>query len=119
MAKKSKRADDRSKLLTPLRVTDTNGAGNGLLPDVPELCEAFPVLNAMLTVTSIEGVKRQPATLTLWVEDHGIRAVLSDRSAKRKMWATAPSLGGLYGELEASLTHPQPKWMDDTGTRRK
>lgn len=118
MAKK-KAPDPRAALLKPLTVNEAKKAEDGRLPDVPEFHEAFPVLNAMLTVAEVDGVKRQPATITLWVEDHGIKAVLNDRAAKRKLWAVSPSIGGLWGELEAALEAKDPDWRSEAGTRTR
>lgn len=113
------RADDRAKLLGRLLPKKQGENADGLLPDVPECVEAFPILNAMLTVNSIDGKPRQTATITFWVEDWGVKGVLSDRAGKRKMWATAPSLMGLLGEWEANLAGPNPDWRSESGTRQK
>jgi len=120
MAKDVKKsADDRAKLLGRITPVEAQSNGDGLYPDVPECAEAFPILNALLTVTEVDGKKRKGATITFWVEAEGLRAVMSDRSANRKLWACAPSLMGLLGELEAALESPRVDWRNDAGTKWK
>ena len=110
-------ADARANLLKTLLVEDTKGNGDGLYPDLPEAAEAFPVLNAMLTVTRLEGKTVQPATITFWMEEDGVKAVFNARHIKRKLWASAPSLMGVLGELESALTRKNVDWRSDAGTK--
>lgn len=118
MAKdKQEIADKRASLLKSLLPSDTAGNQAGLYPDVPECVEAFPTLNAWLTVTRLDGKKIQPATITFWVEEDGLRAVFNARSIKRKLWAQAPSIMGLLGELEDALTRKTVDWRSDGGTK--
>jgi len=109
----------REQLLKGLSVNGAEKTGDGLFPDVPEWVEAFPVLNALFVTNMIGDKPRKLPTLTLWMEDNGLKVVLSDRATKRKMWATAPSLGGLWGELEVKLTAGEPDWRSDAGTKVK
>lgn len=118
MAKaKQEIADKRAALLERLLVADTKDGQDGLYPDLPEAVEAFPTLNAMLTVTRIGDKKVQPATITFWMEEEGVRAVFNARHIKRKLWAAAPSLMGILGELESALTRKQVDWRSDAGTK--
>jgi len=116
---KSALQSTREKLLKGLTVNGAVKAGEGLFPDVPEWVEAFPVLNALFVTNTIDDKPRKLPTLTLWMEDNGIKVVLSDRATHRKMWATAPSLGGVWGELEVKLTSAEPDWRSDAGTKVK
>lgn len=117
--KNGKPADPREALLASLTATVNSASANGLLPDVPEFAESFPAVNALLTVTRLDGKDRIPATISFWVEDGGVKGVLNDRHAKRKLWGVAPSLLGLIGELEASLGSKEVPWRSDAGTRLK
>jgi hypothetical protein len=113
------RKDDRVNLLGNVAPKKQGENADGLLPDLPEAAEAFPILNAMLTVNEMNGKPRQTATVTFWVEDWGCKGVLSDRACKRKLWATSPSLMGLLGEFESQLASGSPPWRDESGTRSK
>lgn len=118
MAKSSKkRADARAALLEQITPAAAAANEDGLLPDIPEWAEAFPALNAMMTVCEFDGKPRKTATVTIWVEEHGVKAVFSDRQHKRKLWAVASSIGSLWGELEAALTAKTPDWRSDAGTK--
>lgn len=114
---KSDRVDSRSLMLK----AEANAAGKReapeLLPDVPELVDDCPTLNAYLTVRELNGKPRKTATLTFWVEDWGIKAVFSDRENKRKLWAEASSLIDLLKALESRLTADQVDWRSDAGTK--
>lgn len=119
MAGKPAKSDPRAKLLPPVTVNAAKAAGDGFYPDLPEAVEAFPILNALLTVNQIDGKTRQGATITFWMEDIGVKAVMSDRAAKRKLWAQAPSLMGILGELEAALEAKTVDWRNDAGTKKR
>lgn len=113
------RSDDRAALLQPLLKGQSAHEANGLLPDVADLAEAFPTLNAMLCVNEVGGKPRQTATVTFWVEEWGVKGVLSDRATKRKLWAVSTSVMGLMGEFDSHLSSPQPDWRNEAGTRSR
>jgi hypothetical protein len=120
MAKSNKaKADERAARLKGILTATTSGRGDGLLPDIPECVEAFPILNALMTVTEIDVKARKTATITFWVDDMGVKAVMSDRASNRKLWATSPSIMGVLGELEAALQAPEVDWRNSAGTKSK
>lgn len=116
---KSSQVDKRADLIKHLTQDAARDKGDGSLMDVAEWAEAFPTLNAFLTCNKVGDKPRQVPTITFWVEDVGIKCVLADRASKRKLWAVAPSLGSLWGELEASLTARSVDWRSEAGTKVK
>jgi hypothetical protein len=118
MAKKSKASPKKLPArFEHLIVHEEQTNSDGSLPDVPELVDECPVLNAFLTCNEFEGKVRKTSTITLWVEEHGIKGVFSDRHGKRKLWAEAESLIAFFQALEARLTADQVDWRSDSGTK--
>ena len=111
--------DPRAEALAAAAPAKAKADAPAFLPDVPEWKQHCPTLNAFFTVTELDGAKRKLPTLTIWVEDHGIKAVMADREHKRKIWFTVASLVELWDAAEAALRDPNAKWMDETGSRRK
>lgn len=76
-------------------------------PGVLEESRRFPTLSEFLTVTAIDGVKREPSSLILFVEAGYPKVCLSDRHFNRVAFSTAGSfleaLEALEENLEAGL----------------
>lgn len=114
---KSDRVDTRALILKAANHAPKAPEAEGVLPDVPELADDCPTLNAYLTVLEVDGKPRKTATITWWVEECGVKGVFSDRQHKRKLWVSAPSLIEFLKALEERLTAPVVDWRSDAGTK--
>jgi hypothetical protein len=85
---------------------------------IPELTEPFPWLDTYLCHDTETGSKRKGATITAWVDDEGLHAVVNDRDSNCKAFFVSTSINGLWGEIEAFLSSPDPKWTKSSGKRR-
>jgi len=100
-----------------------NGEGprGGQRPETWGWSEDHPALWEFLTLTEHEsGVPRATSTLTLFVDEGRLKAVLRDRDASQALFATGATVEALLGSLEAMLADPLADWRPDRkqGNRR-
>lgn len=114
---KKNRVDTRALMLEAEAHRPKPTEALDVLPDVPDIVETCPTVNAYLCVKELDGKPRKTATITFWVEDCGVKGVFSDRQAKRKLWAEADSLMAFLEALEARLTAKTIDWRSDSGTK--
>lgn len=76
---------------------------------------AHPTLSEFLTVTEVDGVARQTATLSVFYSQGFLRCFLNDRETRQSLCVTAESFQALLDGLEATLGSDEPGWrpMDD------
>jgi hypothetical protein len=71
----------------------------------------YPVLWDYLTQTVWpDGSERKTSSLTLFADEGVMKVVLKDRDASQDLWASAPSMDGLFVVLEACLADPGAVW---------
>lgn len=70
----------------------------------------FPALFEFLTTTLVDGRKREPSSLILFVEDGYPKVCLSDRDASRVCFTTAGGFLEALEDLEANLQAGQVDW---------
>lgn len=77
----------------------------------------FPALAEFLTVTQVDGQKREPASLILFVEDGWPKICLSDRQLGRVCFHTDQTFLGCLEGLEANLEAGQVDWRAKRGKK--
>jgi len=70
----------------------------------------FPALFEFLTTTLVDGRKREPSSLILFVEDGYPKVCLSDRDASRVCFTTAGGFLEALDDLEANLEEGTVDW---------
>lgn len=79
--------------------------------DDQKFMEQYPILSALLTKTpTIEGKRRQTATLTIVCEDGMAKAGVRDRDRDVSLWVSAPTVLGTFTALEEALTARPVAW---------
>jgi hypothetical protein len=83
-----------------------------------------PTLLEMLSATTYEaGEARQPATLTVFIEDGFVKLCLNDRDCERTGWVAAETLEEASKVLESKLVNNgvewRKAWSGRGGTRKK
>jgi hypothetical protein len=121
MAKASaaKEATVLEKIRQRMKVVRAESADGGDDFNIPEFIDAFPVLNAYLCEDTQKGTSRKGATVTLWVDDLGLHAVVNDRDAKVKAFFVSHAMNSLWGDLEAFLLSDDPDWRSEAGTKSR
>jgi len=76
-----------------------------------EFKEAYPNLYSYLFDKSYDdGQSRMTATLSMFTDDNCLKLVINDRDNKRSAFIEAPTLMGLFAELEAGLRDDSLEW---------
>jgi hypothetical protein len=114
-----KEATVLEKIRQRMKVVRAESAEGGDDFNIPEFVEAFPVLNAYLCEDTQKGTTRKGATITLWVDDLGLHAVVNDRDAKVKAFFVSHAMNNLWGDLEAFLLSDDPDWRSEAGTKSR
>jgi len=80
----------------------------------------YPGLWEMLSAERNEdGSKRLTSTLTLFVDDGGVKAVLNDRDQALTGWACGSSVEAVLESLERGLQADTIEWRVPAGGKRK
>jgi len=72
--------------------------------------EKYPALYELLAAGLYEGEPRKPATLTLYVLDGRLKAVLSDKHTGQALWLTLEPFDDVLAEVELRLTDGKEAW---------
>lgn len=85
--------------------------GNAEIPVSKGDKEKYEALLEMMTETRYEdGTERKTSTITLFCDQDGLKACLSDRDANRTAWATAESFAALLATLERGIREDRLEW---------
>jgi len=91
------------------RQANIPGVPGGL--DQSDLAVRYPCLYEHLAVAQYDdGTARKLSTLTLFVDQGGIKACLNDRDQGLTGWISAESLAGLLDALETALADDRLDW---------
>jgi hypothetical protein len=114
-----KEATTLEKIRRRMKEVRATAAEGGDDFNIPEFIDAFPVLNAYLCEDTQKGTSRKGATITLWVDDLGLHAVVNDRDAKVKAFFVSHAMNSLWGDLESFLLSDTPDWRSEAGTKAR
>lgn len=118
-----KARDERNRRMVAMRNSMKEPRKSKAAPagdfSIPEFAEPFPWLDTYLCHDTQTGTKRKGATVTLWVDDEGLHAVVNDRDANVKAFFVSTSINSLWGDVEAFLSGPDPKWTKSSGRGRQ
>lgn len=71
----------------------------------------YPFLYAFLCESKWDdGTARETGTLTLFTNDGVLKAVLNDRAFNRSAFTSAPTLSGLFDQMESALEQDCVEW---------
>lgn len=94
------------------------GGGPGLV--VSSWGEEHPALWEYLTLAEhVTGQPRVTSTLTLFVDEGRLKAVLRDRDASQALFATGPTVEELLLAMEGMLTDALADWRPDRTNGQK
>lgn len=100
-------------LLDKSRVPNVVGRQDAPLQD-EEFSVLYPTLHAHMTqAVWPDGTVRETSTVSIFIDGAVVKCVLKDRSLGVCLWASSPTLGGLFGVLEALLCDPAAEWRAD------
>lgn len=92
-----------------LHGSDRRGSSVGAAGLLEE-ARRFPALFEFLTTTMVDGRKREPSSLILFVEDGYPKVCLSDRDASRVTFVTSGGFLEALDDLEANLVEGTVDW---------